>query len=317
MVHVHELEKRYGDRVAVRNITFTVEKGEILAFLGPNGAGKTTTMRMITGFIPPTQGTVTVAGFDLFKNPMEIRRRLGYLPENPPLYLEMTVSEYLKFAGKIKGLSGDRLRSGFDMVIEKCRLGEVAGRLIANLSKGFRQRVGLAQALIHNPEVLILDEPTNGLDPKQIIEIRELIHSLRGERTVILSTHILPEATAVCQKVVIINKGMIVAVDSPERLSSQFRQSERLSFTIREVDTFHPQKILALSGVTHLTKDTLHEGAYIVETELGRDVRSDLARTIIENGWNLLELKSLTVSLEEVFLHLTTEEQAAGLEEVS
>ena len=317
MVHVHELEKRYGDRAAVRNITFTVEKGEILAFLGPNGAGKTTTMRMITGFIPPTQGTVTVAGFDLFKNPMEIRRRLGYLPENPPLYLEMTVSEYLKFAGKIRGLSGDSLRSGFDMAIEKCRLRDVAGRLIANLSKGFRQRVGLAQALIHNPEVLILDEPTNGLDPKQIIEIRELIHSLRGERTVILSTHILPEATAVCQKVVIINKGMIVAVDSPERLSSQFRQSERLSFTIREVDTFHPQKILALSGVTHLTKDTLHEGAYIVETELGRDVRSDLARTIIENGWNLLELKSLTVSLEEVFLHLTTEEQAAGLEEVS
>jgi len=309
MVHVHELGKRYGDRVAVNNITFTVEKGEILAFLGPNGAGKTTTMRMITGFIPPTQGTVTVAGFDLFENPMEIKRRLGYLPENPPLYRDLTVSEYLKFAGKIKGISGDRLKAGFNMAIEKCRLGDVAGRLIANLSRGYQQRVGLAQALIHDPEVLILDEPTVGLDPKQIIEIRELIHNLRGDHTVILSTHILPEATAVCQKVVIINKGAIVAVDSPERLSSQFRQSERISFTIRNRESFDPQKVIALSGVTQLTGDPAHEGTYIVETELGRDVRSDLARVITENGWDLLELKSLTVSLEEVFLHLTTEEQ--------
>jgi len=310
MVHVQELGKRYGDRVAVHDITFTVEKGEILAFLGPNGAGKTTTMRMITGFIPPTHGTVTVCGFDLFDHPMEIKRRIGYLPENPPLYLDLTVAEYLKFAGKIKGLSGDRLKVGFDMVLEQCRLGDVSGRLIANLSRGYRQRVGLAQALIHNPAVLILDEPTIGLDPKQIIEIRELIHGLKGEHTVILSTHILPEATAVCQKVVIINKGKIVAVDSPERLSSQLKQSERLSVTIQNRDAFNPQKVLALSGVTQLTNDPVRDGTYIVETELGRDVRSDLARVIVESGWGLLEMKSLTVSLEEVFLHLTTQEHS-------
>jgi ABC-2 type transport system ATP-binding protein len=309
MICVKNLGKRYGDSVAIHDISFSVDKGEILAFLGPNGAGKTTTMRILTGFIPATHGTATVAGFDICENPTEVKRRIGYLPEHPPLYLDLTVSEYLKFVGKIKGLSGQRLAAGFNSAIEKCNLGAVAGRLIANLSRGYRQRVGLAQALIHDPEVLILDEPTNGLDPKQIIEIRDLIQNLKGEHTVVLSTHILPEATAVCQKVVIINKGQIVAVDSPERLSSQLSHSERLAFTISNKESFNPKKILSIAGVTQLTEEQGKAGSFIVETQQGRDIRAILAQTVVENGWGLLELKPLTVSLEEVFLQLTTEEK--------
>ncbi len=314
MICVKNLSKRYGDFAAIHDISFSVDKGEILAFLGPNGAGKTTTMRILTGFAPATSGTAMVAGFDIFENPMEVKRRIGYLPEHPPLYLDLTVSEYLKFVGKIKGLSGQRLTSGFNSAIEKCNLGDVTGRLINNLSRGYRQRVGLAQSLIHDPEVLILDEPTNGLDPKQIIEIRDLIQNLKGEHTVILSTHILPEATAVCQKVVIINKGQIVAVDSPERLSSQLSHSERLAFTIAKKESFNAQKVLSLAGVTRLTEEPGKAGSFIVETQQGCDVREKLACTIVENGWGLLEMRPLTVSLEEVFLHLTTEEK--GVQEV-
>jgi len=311
MIEVKNLEKRYGDHVAIHNISFSVDKGEILAFLGPNGAGKTTTMRILSGAIPATQGTAIVAGFDIFDAPLEVKRRIGYLPEHLPIYPDLTVTEYLNFVGKIKGLSGKLLQTGFDSVVEKCGLADVSKRLIANLSRGYRQRVGLAQALIHNPEVLILDEPTVGLDPKQIIEIRELIKNLRGEHTIILCTHILPEATAVCQKVVIINKGDIVAVDSQERLSAQVRRSERLSFTIREKDRLSPEKILGIEGVLQLIPDTEQSGTFIVETKLGSDVRETVAKIIVENGLGLLELKSLTVSLEEVFLHLITEEHSA------
>ena len=200
MIEVKHLGKRYGNHIAINDISFSVEKGEILAFLGPNGAGKTTTMRILSGFMPATSGTAIVAGFDIFDKPMEVKRRLGYLPENPPIYPDLTVTEYLNFVGKIKSLSGTSLKTALDAVVEKCNLGAVSKRLIANLSRGYRQRVGLAQALIHNPEVLILDEPTVGLDPKQIIEIRTLIKNLRGEHTIVLCTHILPEATAVCQK---------------------------------------------------------------------------------------------------------------------
>ncbi len=309
MIEVKDLGKRYGDRVAIQNVSFTIGRGEILAFLGPNGAGKTTTMRILTGFMPATTGTATLAGFDIFENPMEVKRRIGYLPEHPPLYLDLTVTEYLKFVGKIKGLSGEKLTAGLNTAIEKCHLADVAKRLIANLSRGYRQRVGLAQALIHNPDVLILDEPTVGLDPKQIIEIRELIKTLQGEHTIILSTHILPEATAVCQKVVIINKGQVVAVDSPEKLSAQLHQSEKVSFTVREIDRFDPKKILALPAVQQLIPQPHHNGTFVIETALGSDIREDLARIIVENGWGLLELTSLRVSLEEVFLQLTTEEK--------
>jgi len=209
MIEVRQLTKRYGDIAAVQDISFTAETGQILGFLGPNGAGKTTTMRIITGFLPATSGTVKVAGFDIFEQSHEVRKRIGYLPENPPLYNDMTVSSYLDFVGRIKGVPGSGLRQAIDRVIGRCGLSEVTGRLLGHLSKGFRQRVGLAQALINDPAVLVLDEPTIGLDPRQIIDIRTLIRELSGERTVILSTHILPEVAQLCQKVVIINEGRI------------------------------------------------------------------------------------------------------------
>jgi len=317
MIEVKQLVKRYGDVVAIDHVSFTVDRGEILAFLGPNGAGKTTTMRILTCFMPATTGTARVAGFDIFEEPMEVKRRIGYLPENPPLYPEMTVSEYLLFVAKIKGLSGQKVPDALAGAVEKCGLGDVSRRLIANLSKGYRQRVGLAQALIHNPEVLILDEPTVGLDPKQIIEIRELIRGLRGEHTIILSTHILPEATAVCQKVVIINRGRVVAVDSQERLSAQVRKSEKIAFRVRRGEGVAVEKILAIGGVHQVIPQSASdgEGAFIVESDLGRDIREELAKTVVENGWGLLEMKPLVLSLEEVFLQLTTQEK--GVEEAS
>ena len=233
MIEVQNITKRYGDFTAIDRVTFTVDKGEVLAFLGPNGAGKTTTMRILTCFMPATEGVARVAGFDCFDQPIEVKRRIGYLPEHPPLYQELTVTEYLTFVGRIKGMGAEDLRSGLDRVMERLALGDVRHRLIANLSRGYQQRVGLAQALLHDPPVLILDEPTLGLDPKQIIEIRELIKSLAGSHTVILSTHILPEATAVCQRVVIINNGRIVAVDSPEGLSARLRQSEKIRVAVK------------------------------------------------------------------------------------
>lgn len=314
MISVNQLGKRYGDIIAIENVSFTVSKGEVLAFLGPNGAGKTTTMRILTCFMPATSGTASVAGFDVFEDAMEVKRRIGYLPETPPLYPEMTVSEYLIFVAKLKGLPRRNQSSGLKSALEKCGLGDVSGRMIGNLSKGFRQRVGLAQALIHNPEVLILDEPTVGLDPRQIIEIRELIKSLGGEHTIILSTHILPEATAVCQKVVIISGGRIAAVDSQEDLSSRVRKSEKISIHLRTFDELTTKKIREISGVMSIKtqveteKNQKSTGRYIVESELGVDVRERLAQTIVESGWGLLEMKPLTISLEDVFLKLTTEE---------
>lgn len=219
MIEVHELTKRYGDRIAVSGISFTAEEGQILGFLGPNGAGKSTTMRMLTGFLPPSAGTATVAGFDVTSQADDVRRRIGYLPENPPLYPEMTVRSYLTFVAKLKGVARSSVRGACDEAIERMGLTEVSGRLLAHLSKGFKQRVGLAQALVHDPEVLVLDEPTIGLDPRQIIEIRSLIRGLSGSRTVILSTHILPEVSQVCDKVVVINEGRVICEDSRENLT--------------------------------------------------------------------------------------------------
>jgi len=219
MIEATRLTKYYGDFCAIQNVSFTAQRGEILGLLGPNGAGKTTTMRIITGFMPATEGTVTVEGYDVFKESHEVRRRIGYLPENPPLYNDMTVSSYLKFVGRIKGVSGKEIPGSLDGVLERCSLTEVADRLVGQLSKGYRQRVGLAQALIHNPVVLILDEPTIGLDPKQIIEIRSLIRDLSGDRTVILSTHILPEVSQICNKVVIINEGRVVVEKNLKELT--------------------------------------------------------------------------------------------------
>jgi len=313
MIDVQHLTKRYGERTAIEDLTFTVEKGEVLAFLGPNGAGKTTTMRILTGFLPATSGTATISGFDIFEAPMEARRRIGYLPENPPLYNEMTVKEYLTFISKIKGIPKSSKSEALHYALDRCALTEVSGRLIGNLSKGFRQRVSLAQALIHNPDVLILDEPTVGLDPKQIIEMRGLIHELAGSHTLILSTHILPEATAICQRVIIIHEGRIRAIDSPEHLSANLRQSEKIRITVRNPNSQIPETLKNLNQITHVLEEPqTHGQVYIVESELGTDVREQVAQCVVNKGWGLLELKSLSMTLEDVFLKLTQEEPSQG-----
>lgn len=307
MIEVSNVTKRYGDLTAIDRVSFTVEKGEVLAFLGPNGAGKTTTMRILTCFMPATEGLARVAGFDCFEQPQEVKRRVGYLPETPPLYQELTVTEYLTFTGRLKGMTANDLRTGLDRVIERLSLGDVRHRLIGNLSRGYKQRVGLGQALLHDPPVLILDEPTVGLDPKQIIEIRDLIKSLAGSHTVILSTHILPEATAVCQRVVIINGGRIVAEDTPDRLSARLRRSEKVSVTVKAPPPDMVQRLRALPGIVDVFQQS-DAGTYLLECELGRDHRDEIARFVVGQGWGLLELKTISMTLEDVFLRLTQHE---------
>jgi ABC-2 type transport system ATP-binding protein len=314
MIEVSNVTKRYGDLTAIDRVSFTVEKGEVLAFLGPNGAGKTTTMRILTCFMPATEGLARVAGFDCFEQPQEVKRRVGYLPETPPLYQELTVTEYLTFTGRLKGMTANDLRTGLDRVIERLSLGDVRHRLIGNLSRGYKQRVGLGQALLHDPPVLILDEPTVGLDPKQIIEIRDLIKSLAGSHTVILSTHILPEATAVCQRVVIINGGRIVAEDTPDRLSARLRRSEKVSVTVKAPPPDMVQQLRALPGIVGVFQQS-DAGTYLLECELGRDHRDEIARFIVGQGWGLLELKTISMTLEDVFLRLTQHED--GMAEVA
>jgi ABC-2 type transport system ATP-binding protein len=313
MIEVLNVTKRYGDLTAIDRVSFRVEKGEVLAFLGPNGAGKTTTMRILTCFMPATEGTARVAGFDCFDQPQDVKRRVGYLPETPPLYQELTVTEYLNFTGRLKGMNAKDLRSGLDRVVERLSLGDVRYRLIANLSRGYKQRVGLAQALLHDPPVLILDEPTVGLDPKQIIEIRDLIKSLAGSHTVILSTHILPEATAVCQRVVIISGGRIVAEDTPDRLSARLRRSEKISVTVKHPAADTAAQLRALPGIVGVFEQD--QATFLLESELGRDIRDDIARLIVGQGWGLLELRTIAMTLEDVFLRLTQHEE--GLAEAA
>ncbi len=314
MIEVQHLTKHYGRVTAVDDVSFRVERGEILGFLGPNGAGKTTTMRILTGYIPATDGRATVAGYDVFEHPIEAKRRTGYLPETPPLYPDMTVREYLEFVARIKmgSITSAQRRARIGAVMERTRIADVANRHCAKLSKGYRQRVGLAQAIIHNPEVLILDEPTAGLDPKQIIETRELIRSLAGDHTVILSTHILPEVAQTCQRVVIINKGRVVAVDSPENLTARLRGNETMYV---QVDGGGPDAARLLESIPGVTRVSLADqrngtAGYEIESAKGQDVRRELARAIVARGWGLLELRPVRMSLEEIFLHLTTEEPA-------
>ncbi|MEO8259308.1 MAG: ABC transporter ATP-binding protein [Acidobacteriota bacterium] len=310
MIEVQHLTKRYGRVTAVEDVTFRVERGEILGFLGPNGAGKTTTMRILTGFMPATEGKAIVAGFDVFEQPIEAKRRTGYLPETPPLYPDMTVLEYLNFVSKLKGvLSADR-KARVQTVMERTRIDDMANRQCAKLSKGYRQRVGLAQAIIHNPDVLILDEPTAGLDPKQIIETRELIKELKGDHTIILSTHILPEVSQTCDRVVIINRGHVVAVDTPDNLTARLRGSETMYL---EVDTEGADAGPALSGIPGATRvvESTRRGSivgYEVESAQGQDIRRQLARAVVTSGWGLLEFRPMRMSLEEIFLSLTTDE---------
>jgi ABC-2 type transport system ATP-binding protein len=293
-------------------MSFQVEKGEILGFLGPNGAGKTTTMRIITGYMPASEGTVRVDGYDVFDNPLDVRRRIGYLPENPPLYLEMTVTGYLRFVAKIKGVPKDKIHQEVARVMERASIADVKERIIAKLSKGYKQRVGIAQALLNDPPVLILDEPTIGLDPKQIHEVRELVKDLAGQHTVVLSTHILPEVEQTCHRVIIIDRGKIVAVDTPQNLRLQLQGAERVSIEVQGPASEIISKLKAMPGVVNIQKiaenDSRHR--FQVEGELRKDIRSDLARTIVQNGWGLYELQSATMSLEDIFLKLTTAEES-------
>jgi ABC-2 type transport system ATP-binding protein len=293
-------------------VSFRVERGEILGFLGPNGAGKTTTMRILTGYMPASEGRATVAGYDVFDQPIEAKRRTGYLPESPPLYPDMTVREYLDFVARIKGVPAAERRVRVDAVMNRTRVADMATRHCGKLSKGYRQRVGLAQAILHNPEVLILDEPTAGLDPKQIIETRDLIRGLAGDHTIILSTHILPEVSQTCQRVVIINKGRVVAVDTPENLTARLRGSETMYVQVDAAGADVKAALEAVPGVTQVSAAETRGSVATLEvnSETGRDVRRDLAATVVRQGWGLLELRPLRMSLEEIFLHLTTEDVA-------
>lgn len=310
MIQVDKLTKSFGSYQALKEITFSVEKGEILGFLGPNGAGKTTTMRILTCFFPATSGKARIAGFDVFEEPHEVKKRIGYLPENVPLYRDMVVSDYLSFVAGIKGVERHEIKKRVGTVLDECGLSDMSHKMINELSKGYRQRVGLAQALVNEPEVLILDEPTVGLDPKQIIEIRKLIKSLAGKRTIILSTHILPEVSMTCNRVVIINQGKVVAVDTPQNLTSKIQGATRL---LVKVDGPSQEVVTGLrktQGINRVDTKESNNGIseFIVETLKGIDIRRDIAAGIVKNGWGLLELRPVEMSLEDIFIKLVTKE---------
>jgi len=314
MIKVEGLTKRYARNIAVDNISFEVEKGGIVGFLGPNGAGKTTTMRVLTCFLPPSSGSASVAGFDVLENPLEVKKRIGYLPETPPLYPDMEVKEYLTFVGRLKGIPSADIARRVDEVAGRCSVGDVRDKLIGQLSKGYRQRVGLAQAIIHNPEVLVLDEPTSGLDPKQIIETRELIHSLAGDHTIILSTHILSEIEQSCDKVIIISHGKLVATDTVANLTNRLRGSEAVSLEIDAPEGLNEADARArleqVPGVSRVVVKESKDGrqTFEVESLQGRSIRGDLARAVVSAGWNLNELRPVGLSLETIFLQLTASE---------
>ena len=310
MILADGLSRRYGDRLAIREVSFKARPGEILGFLGPNGAGKTTTMRILTGFLAPTSGRAAVADFDVVQQPLEAKRRLGYLPETLPLYDDLTAREYLGFVARLKGVDGRKIGDAIDRAMTLCGITDVADRLVRNLSRGYRQRVGLAQAIVHDPPVLILDEPTSGMDPRQIVEIRNVIKGLRGSHTIILSTHILPEATAVCDRVIVINEGRVVAVDTYEQLAARLRRSEKTLVRVARPDGRLTGRLAALRGAVHVTPGE-GTGEVVVEAGLGADLREEIARTVVEAGAGLLELRPLAMSLEDVFLRLVTHEEAA------
>ncbi len=312
MIEVEHVSKRFNERTAVDDVSFKVEKGEILGFLGPNGAGKTTTMRILTCYMPATEGTARVAGYDVFEQSIEVRKRIGYLPENPPLYPEMAVQSYLNFVAKIKGARSNQRKRQVDEAIEKCNLGDVRNRIIAKLSKGYKQRVGLAQALLNNPDVLFLDEPTLGLDPKQIQEVRSLIKGLATSHTVVLSTHILPEVSKTCNRVIIINKGKVVAMDTPEGLARRDGGAKRVSLMVDgPVDAVRAklESIDGVLGVQLQDEAASPNVTYSVECKRDSDLRRVLAAAVVSQGWGLLELRDISLSLEDVFINLITKEQ--------
>lgn len=306
MIQVEGLTKDYGLRRAIDDLNFHAEKGEILGFLGPNGAGKTTTMRILTGFMPPTSGQARIAGFDVVDQSIEVRKRIGYVPETVPLYPDMTVFEYLKFMADLRKLKNAEDR--IDDVLEIVHMADRAGGYISNLSKGMRQRVGLGQALLHQPEVLILDEPTIGLDPAQIRDVRTLIQTLGKERTILLSTHILSEAQQVCDRVLIINKGRIVAEDTPQKLQSRLAGVQRVIIKVSGDNDGLDQILNQVPGVSGVSEGS--EGSYEFESRPGQDTRPEVARAVIAAGYDLLEMRPIGMSLEEIFLELTREEPA-------
>lgn len=319
MIKVEGLTKRYARNVAVNNISFEVEKGQIVGFLGPNGAGKTTTMRVLTCFLPPTDGKAEVAGFDVIEKPMEVKRRIGYLPETPPVYPEMEVVEYVEFVGRLKGVPKSDLSRRVNEVCDRCNVGDVKTRLIGKLSKGYRQRVGLASAIIHNPDVLILDEPTAGLDPEQRKETLGLIKELAGEHTIILSTHILPEVEQTCEKVIIISRGKLVATDTMANLNSRLRGAELVSVEVEgRGDSLNrdsvQQRLEQIPGVSKVTYRESRQNRLLfhVESMQGKTVRPDIARCVVQADWNLIELHTAGLSLEEIFLQLTSSDKPTG-----
>lgn len=317
MIEVNNLTKLFGERIAVDHISFAVKRGEILGFLGPNGAGKTTTMRMLTGFLPATRGTASVAGFDVSNNSLEVRRRIGYLPQLPPLYPDMVVESYLDFVARIKHVPPTERKRRITDVLERTQIADKRRERIHKLSHGYRQRVGLAQALVHNPEVLILDEPSNGLDPKQIIEFRRLIKGLGGAATIILSTHILPEVSMTCDRVVIINHGKIAAMDTPENLAAQIKGGQCVRVESEGDPNVLRTAMMQISGVRRVVVEPCAKGeglAITIDSEPGRDVRRAIGAIFAANGWPLLELRTVNVSLEEIFVQLTKEDSPEMLE---
>ncbi len=309
MIDVEGLTRYYGEKRAISDVSFHVNKGEILGLLGPNAAGKTTTMRILTCYMPPTSGSATIGGYDIFDQSMEVRRITGYLPENPPLYTELTVDDYLMFVAQIKGIEKNRIKSEVDTVVEKAALGDVRQRIIGKLSKGFKQRVGLAQSLLNNPQIIILDEPTVGLDPKQIIEIRELIKNLSGEHTVILSSHILPEVEQTCERVVIINEGKVVAEDTPENLTNRLRGRERIVMQVEGSEEAVKKALKPIGDIQKMNLQTSSNGIVNIEVESSNDIRKDLAGAVVKSGLGLLELTIDRFTLEDILLHLTTNEE--------
>ncbi len=303
MIEVEHLTKKYGDLVAIKDLSFKVERGLIWGLLGPNAAGKTTTMRILTGYLPATEGKAKVAGYDVFEHPEEVKRTIGYLPEVLPLYPEMTVSSFLDFVGSIKQVPASKRKKAVDKAIHTSGLESVKNRLIKNISRGYKQRVGIAQALIHDPQVLILDEPTIGLDPAQIIEIRQLIKSLKGERTIILSTHILAEVTQTCDGVVIINEGKLMASGSLEEISASIRKREGVVIRLRHLTEEAENGIRALPGIESVSR---HNGELTVEWSPGKDLREAVAKLVVEKGWGLLEMRPSAMNIEDLYLRVVS-----------
>ena len=315
MIHVRDLTKRYVGRTAVDNISFDVERGEVVGFLGPNGAGKTTTIRMLTGYFPPSSGTATVAGFDVFHQSLQARRCIGYMPENVPLYTDMRVKEYLNFRAALKGLSGRDLRKNVGEVLEMCGLKEMRKKMIGNLSKGYRQRVGLADALVHKPELLILDEPTNGLDPNQIRRVRNLIKQLGLTHTIMISTHILSEVELVCDRVIIVDRGKVCACETPENLIAKLRTAGTVRVELKVKPSLAMQKLENIKGVRRVANDEQTSDGWSVFTlrvEAGTDVRMSLDELVRENNWPMRELHQETATLEDVFVEMTQNEHTAA-----